>query len=324
MENKKCCRIMESHDMSFNNFDLLAIGNVGIEHIFKVDRIPGDDKTGLILSERTHFGGRAGNIALTSARLGLGVAIASVAGNDFITSGYKDFLVNNHVNIDRIKIIREAECSKTIVLYNENGKMIYFFKPINCPEIALDVNKVDLNLYKFLYITAFDGEKPIQKIVKAAKGSSNIIVVAIGEEVYRKSANFLTTILSIGNYLFVNQSELKVLLERISLSNVGDFFESNERLNYVIVTLGKRGSILYGRQANYKIPSVLPPQIVNTLGAGDAYVAGFIYGLRKNFHIEKCGRIASVAASFVLEQESAQPVKITAKGLRARYNARFL
>ena len=55
----------------------------------------------------------------------------------------------------------------------------------------------------------------------------------------------------------------------------------------VTVTLGENGSIVYDGQQFYKY-GILPVQLVNTVGAGDAYIAGFMYGVMSGWSIPKC------------------------------------
>jgi len=300
------------------------VGNIGLEHVFKVNRIPLNDNTGLILQEKMYFGGRAGNIALILARLGLKVAIASFVGRDFIESGYRDFLIRNHVNIDKIKVIAHKKCTRTVVLYTEKAELVYFFEPIlrSSPSI-LDLSKNDVESCSILYMTSFDGEKPIRRLTELTRDTQNIIVVALGEEVYRKSRNFLESLVSAADYLFANQAEIEILFGKIGLSSVTDLFEKNERLKCIAITSGQHGSILHARDAIHKIQPVFPSRIVNALGAGDAYVAGFIYGLQKRFDIQKCGKIASVIASFALEVEGAQPSSISLQDVKMRYSKAF-
>ena len=307
-----------------NRFDLLAVGNVAIERVYKINQIPSIDGTGLILSEKTYLGGRAGNIALTVSALGLSVAVAALVGADFEESGFIEFLVKNHVDISRIQIDSETRSPQSVIFYTEKGKILRFFEPIHSSLITLDLPKADFENCHILYITAFNGEEPIRKIVETSKDAVATVVLAIGEEVNRKNAEYLLNLLAFGNYLFLNQIELEILLNKIGLSTVQSLLDKNRQLESIAVTRGNAGSILYSRRAIFKIPAVPPTRIVNTLGAGDAYVAGFIYGLRKGFELEKCGKIAAVSSSFVLETENAQPLDLTAQALKRRYGATFL
>jgi len=309
--------------MHGKRFDLLAVGNIAFEDVFKVDRIPSFEGTGLILGTKTHFGGRAGNIALPLSYLGLKVAVAAFVGEDFEKSCYKQALISNHVNIDKIHAIRGKESPRSIVFYAPKGKMFRFFEPIDSSASTLNLRKVDFEHCAILYITAFDGEDSIRQIIKEANGVVKTVVVGLGEEVTRKNANFLRRIINFGDYLFLNNFELKILLERLGLSDTRDLILRSERLNSVVVTEGNLGSTLYKKDETLKIPPVFPDQIVNTLGAGDAYVAGFILGLTKNYEAAKCAKLGSTLSSFALEQEGAQPYQIGVPMVKERFKLSF-
>lgn len=64
----------------------------------------------------------------------------------------------------------------------------------------------------------------------------------------------------------------------------------------VAVTLGKYGSLFLTNNNLYQV-SPLTGEVVNTVGAGDSYVAGLIYGLSQNLEVETMLKYASACAS---------------------------
>jgi sugar/nucleoside kinase (ribokinase family) len=73
----------------------------------------------------------------------------------------------------------------------------------------------------------------------------------------------------------------------------------------VVVKKGSSGSMIQ-RGAEFYNMSAAPARVSDTIGAGDMYAAGFLYGLLKNYHLTHCGKIASFLASKVLEVEGAR------------------
>ena len=45
---------------------------------------------------------------------------------------------------------------------------------------------------------------------------------------------------------------------------------------------------------------------IDTTGAGDLYAAGFLYGLSRNYPLEKCGKLGSFLAAKVVTQVGAR------------------
>ena len=52
-------------------------------------------------------------------------------------------------------------------------------------------------------------------------------------------------------------------------------------------TLGEEGSICYDGRKFYSY-GIVPAEVVNTVGAGDSYIAGFTYGLLRGETIPEC------------------------------------
>ena len=70
-------------------------------------------------------------------------------------------------------------------------------------------------------------------------------------------------------------------------------------------------------RASVSIPSGLPT------GVGDAFRAGFMKGLALGADYEVCGRLGSVAATYVLEHMGGQSHAFTWPEFKARYEEHF-
>jgi len=68
----------------------------------------------------------------------------------------------------------------------------------------------------------------------------------------------------------------------------------------VTATMGERGSLSYDGKRFYDGGIVVPPKVVNTVGAGDSYIAGFTYGLINGWDIPACQRKGAEVSSDVI------------------------
>lgn len=74
------------------------------------------------------------------------------------------------------------------------------------------------------------------------------------------------------------------------------------------VTLAEKGSLLIPRDAEVvRIAAVKPDRLVDTTGAGDAYAAGLLLGLAKEFDLARAGALGSLAAAEVISHFGARP-----------------
>lgn len=72
----------------------------------------------------------------------------------------------------------------------------------------------------------------------------------------------------------------------------------------VIITCGSNGSLIYSGGKTAKIKAAKPVKIIDTTGAGDVYMAGYLFMRLKTSNIEDCGRFASRLASLSIEGNS--------------------
>ena len=63
--------------------------------------------------------------------------------------------------------------------------------------------------------------------------------------------------------------------------------------------------------------------MVDPTGCGDAFRAGYVYGLMRNYSAKKCARIGCVVASINLEHMDTQTYKCDEAILSARYELAY-
>lgn len=92
-----------------------------------------------------------------------------------------------------------------------------------------------------------------------------------------------------------------------NLESVDEIIEEGMRIiesgiSIVAVSMGGSGSIVVTEDKAYKV-NPIKVQVKGTVGAGDAYVAGFAYGLSENLSIEEAIKMASSASTSVIMRE---------------------
>ena len=90
-----------------------------------------------------------------------------------------------------------------------------------------------------------------------------------------------------------------------------------------MVTQGSEGSLWYTRDGTARVPAVPAARFVDSTGAGDAFVAGALFGLLAGLDGPQAGRCAAVVASFVVETWGCQTNLPSPGDLRARYREHF-
>ena len=116
-----------------------------------------------------------------------------------------------------------------------------------------------------------------------------------------------------------NDYELELIRERTGRDQGGLL----ELADVVVTTLGRDGSRISTRDGETIIPPAAAREEVDPVGAGDAYRAGLVHGLLTGRDVEQAGRIASLAATYVVEQTGTIEQRYTLDEFAARYREAY-
>ncbi|MFX0577065.1 PfkB family carbohydrate kinase [Nocardia nepalensis] len=97
-----------------------VIGAAVVDHIYRVERIPGPGESVPGVFE-SHPGGKGLNRAVAAARLGLAVRLISAVGDDDSGRMILDYLRTENVDIDLVKVIAGARTEATAVMITSTG-----------------------------------------------------------------------------------------------------------------------------------------------------------------------------------------------------------
>ena len=99
--------------------------------------------------------------------------------------------------------------------------------------------------------------------------------------------------------LFANDDEARELAETDSLDEAVQYFKKISRS--FAITRGKDGALLFDGVALIEIKPV-QVQAIDTLGAGDMFAGGFLYGLCEGMSFHQAGDLASLASAKIVTQ----------------------
>jgi adenosine kinase len=116
-----------------------------------------------------------------------------------------------------------------------------------------------------------------------------------------------------------NDYEFEIIRQKTGMDEA-DLLRHTEAL---VVTRGERGASIITGGGTTQIPAVPPKRIVDPTGVGDAFRAGFMKGLAMGAGFEVCGRLGSVAATYVLEHLGGQSHAYTLEEFAERYKEQF-
>ncbi len=265
-------------------------------------------------------GGCAPNIAYSLALLGEHPVVMGTAGQDF--GEYGTWLAAQGVDTSAIKIVPDVFTASFFATTDQELNQIASFYT-GAMAYARTLSFHDLPRPVDLTIVSPNDPEAMDKYPRECRDLGIPYIYDPSQQVVRASSESLCNGVVGADILVVNDYEYELLKDRTGMSDA-DMQQAVKRA--VIVTLGAEGAVIRtaeGAQAEIHVPAVPPAQIVDPTGVGDAFRAGLIKGLALGLSWGACGRIGSLAATYVLETKGPQTHLYTLGEFVARYTTAF-
>lgn len=264
---------------------------------------------------RVNYGGTAGNIAYSLSLLGENPIIISTAGKDF--EKYKKWLNENKIETGYIKIIKNEFMAIAHIITDQGDNQITAFHP---GSMKYSGGKIPNKLLKeTLAIVAPGYQNDMVDYPMAYKKKNVPYIFDPGQQITMLTQKDLRNSISGAKVFISNDYELSL----VSKKTGWDEREILKRAEILITTLGEKGSVIKTKKEKWKISPAKPKNSKDPTGAGDAYRAGFIKGLVSGYPLEKCGKLASIIATYSVETYGTQTHKFSWKDVCKKYEMNF-
>ncbi|MGD2205760.1 MAG: carbohydrate kinase family protein [Anaerolineae bacterium] len=287
------------------------------EHILP-DQIEQISLSFLVDSMRKQQGGCAPNIAYNLTLLGERPTVMATAGQDF--GEYRAWLEDRGVDTSAIVEVEGEFTSSFFVNTDlENNQIASFYVGAMGWADKLSFHNLD---HKDIDIAIISPNAPAAMVKYARECRRELGIPYIydpSQQIIRLSGEELLEGTSGAKMLIVNEYEFGMIKEKTGLSDT----ELLALPEATIITRGEAGSTIYATGHEFHIPVVPPEPLAEPTGVGDAYRAGIIKGLLQKYPWETTGRIAALAATYVLEQHGTQNHRYTLEEFAARYRRVF-
>lgn len=289
------------------HYDVLTTGFVSMDRIVKIKSPARVGYTSLISNRdnaQIYYGGCPINIAYLLARLGCSSLPIVRVGDDYEDIGFAAFLRQGGVGLDALTVVPDETTSNCYMLEDDDGQHITLFYPgAQDSKYYQPLPDDFFPTAKFGVITVGPTEDNLEFYRQCRKFNVPLIF-GMKADFESFPDGVLEELLRYSTIIFTNEHERAEIEQRLGLHAITDLLETaNARI--IITTLGKAGSSYFtrvnGQILSGQVGVANCNQVVDTTGSGDAYMAGFIYGLMQGQDTEACCRMGSVVASFILE-----------------------
>lgn len=275
----------------------------------------------LVDSMKRMRGGVAGNIAYSLALLGVQPLVVASAGQDF--GEYRQWMTSQGVDASGVhEVIGEFTASCFINTDQANNQLVAFYTGAMARSRDLSLLGFGLTQHDLVVISPTDPDA-MARYVRECRELGVPFLFDPGKQTPRLSADQILDGLD-GAYALIGNDYEFAMMAQVTGKSERELIES---VPLTVITHGEKGSIVSESRNGTRIDTTVDvapvDEVRDPTGAGDAYLAGFVFGLSQQLPAVTCGKIASLAGAFAIEHHGCQEHVYTPTEFYARYVTAF-
>lgn len=303
---------------------IIAGGNFIMDLTRVIDKYPAEETLSNIISTEASNGGAAYNVLKDLALMGVKFPLTGIgmigeddAGKNIISDCNK-----LGINIDRILRTDRAGTSFTNVMLSiDSGKRTFFHYRganalLSAEHFSFDENTG--KIFHFGYPLLLDnldiidakGRTGASYVLEYAREKGLVVSVDLVSDNNEQFQKIVAPVFPYTDYLFMNEIETEKLTgikilnhdkpDLVKLKSVAGTI-LDKGVGYIIMHF-PAGAACFSKNSSVFSGSLNFPKnrIAGTTGAGDAFAAGFLYGLHEDFDLKKCLETACCTAASCL------------------------
>lgn len=240
-------------------------------------------------SIKTSFGGDALNQSIVLNHFDYDIKLITILGNDLYGKQLLTYLDENNIRYNPNIIKEDIETYISLVMI-DNDRQRTFVGNKNGSVRLLDIDDIDIDddcefvSFGSLFISnKLDNDK-LNTLFLDIKKKNKLLCVDCSTPKNNEKIKDMTCLQHV-DYFFLNEKEAKSLTDKEDIEDIESVIY-NSGVKNVIIKCGDKGAFYKGKY--YRLDNIDSNAIVDTTGAGDSFVAGFISGLIDNMDIENC------------------------------------
>ncbi|PIN51243.1 ribokinase [Trueperella pyogenes] len=292
---------------------IAVVGSINADLMVSVERHPAPGETVPGSGGTICPGGKGANQALAAALMGGNVAMVGAVGDDENAHLALHYLKDAGVNLDHVAT-RGDVTGLAIVAVDSQGENNIIVIPGANGEVDRALLADASDVIGGADVVVVQGEIPVGSIAEAAQMTTGRLVVNLAPVV-----KVAPEVLLKADPLVVNEYEGELALELLREAGLTDG-EAGESLEFtelaeallaagvpsVVMTIGARGAIIATSDGTSVVPSP-EVKVVDTTGAGDAFVGGLATRLAVGDSIEQAVQFAVRVGAAACTGAGAQP-----------------
>lgn len=302
------------------SYDVICMGRVAVDLYADQTGVPLED----VKSFRKYLGGCAGNIAVGTARLGLRTIMFSCVGADAMGQFLKNELVKENVSIALVKESKQHLTGLVLLGIEPPDRFPLIFYRHECADMQLQASDITAKQLSVAEVIVMTGtglstehmRNTSHAVAKMAKEVNTKVVLDLD---YRPVLWKLTSE-GDGETRYIPSTEVtahyQAMLPYCDLI-VGTEEEimiagGREAIHAictapVVMKRGADGAVVYFEDGTEQAVPTRPVEVLNVLGAGDAFMSGLLRGLLRGESWESSLTLANTCGGIVVTRHGCAP-----------------
>jgi len=261
-------------------------------------------------------GGAPANFAFQAKLLGCDARVVSRVGIDNYGREIIQFIQDRGIDINAIQQDQDAPTGSVAVELDDAGHAQYTIEQ----NVAWDNIAMDETLTSTMQVadavcfgTLAQRDERSRATIQAAVNMTSpeclrVFDINLRQQFYNRDV--IEASFEIATILKLNDEEVRVVAPLLDLPTEEESFATAIRarfnLSIVVITRGARGCLLADENGTIEIAGT-PVQVADTVGAGDAFTAGFVAALLHGLSPEQSARFANRVGGLVASHPGAMP-----------------
>jgi sugar/nucleoside kinase (ribokinase family) len=279
-------------------FDILVVGEINPDLILSGDVEPAFNQVEKLVDAAVMtIGSSSAIFACGAARLGLQVAFLGICGDDVFGKFMLDEMSKRGVNIENVIIVPGGSTGMGVILTRGADRAIFTYPGLMPTLQAGAVNDQVLQQARHLHVASYYLQTALQPGLPGLFRRAHSFGLSTSLDTnFDPSGQWLDleSLLNQTDIFLPNETEACALARSKDVNLSAEKLAGNVRT--LAVKLGAQGALAIQNQKKVTAASI-PVKVVDTVGAGDSFDAGFLYGVLHNWPLEKSLRLATVCGA---------------------------
>jgi len=284
-------------------FDILIAGEINPDLILSGNVVPEFGQVEKLVDDATlALGSSSAIFACSAARLGLKTGFIGVCGDDVFGRFMLDEMRKRNVDVSNVIIRSDGQTGLSVILnqpfdYAQGDRAILTHPGLIPALRASDISEALLRQARHLHVASYFLQTNLQPdLPKLFRCAHSLGLTTSLDPNYDPSEKWIgfDELLSVTNVFLPNEKEATSLSGESNVDLVANRLGS--RVEVLAIKLGAEGALGVRDAIRVRVASI-PVKAVDTIGAGDAFDAGFLYGYLNDWDLKKSLQLATVCGA---------------------------